>query len=250
MRIRSPLLVIGLALATTAFLVTPSAYADDPLGLCSPSGLNGYGQQYSTRSAFNGLYGRMITYDPVLSDYTTQFSLSHVYGDQTGNYDGGAFLEDGWAKGQGNPTRNYTHYYRAWGDVYGYHQYDDTNYPDPSSTRLYELLKQGYNATTGKYIWVFYYATLANTQGPPVEIKYLNTIAPAMGGEIAPKGVGGIGMSSHGVAPIQLQNTIGEWWDWTLTYAQYHAPTHGCASSPYTFTALTKWTEYRATGVS
>lgn len=75
-------------IATIAVSVSMSAAgiasASNRAGLCS-SGQNGYGNQYATRSGFIGVYGRMITYDPARANYTSQFGLSHIYGDQTGN---------------------------------------------------------------------------------------------------------------------------------------------------------------------
>lgn len=209
------------------------------------------GNQYTTRVAFHGMFSYMNTYDPVVPDIHSAFSLSHIYGYTNLASPSAAFIEVGWYKGLGGGLHRMDvsspHYYRLYQDATGYHEFDDTQYPDAGSSRLYEYNYQGHDYTTGAEKWVYYYATLAKTQGPVHEIYGLTYVAPLVGGETT-GGTTGVGMSSHPTPSVQLVNGGGTFNNWTSSYASGHAPTTACVSAPYTYTQLDYWQELRATG--
>jgi hypothetical protein len=105
------------------------------------------------------------------------------------------------------------HYYTAWAEGTVYHEGDDTDFPDSNSSRLYELVQVGYDSVTGKYMWNFYYATLAyHRNAGDVEISGTALMEPLYGGEVNSTLPGKIPVSGTEMAiPSHVRATTGQY---------------------------------------
>src|SRR5262249_29201768 len=139
--------------------------------------------QYSS-DRVAGEYGQFITYNMTVPDINNEFSASHLYiyvntanGNDANPADGNHFIEDGYYKrfGNGSSPKNVStpHYYRTFADSSGYHEGDDSDYPDIGSTRLYELLYIGHNNNLGTDDWQYFYENLTT----PRDTVHMNGFA-------------------------------------------------------------------------
>lgn len=245
--------VIGAATALAGTAESATAAPAITIGTCPVSGYHVWGHQYSS-DRVAGEYGQFITYNVTVPDINNEFSLSHLYidvntanGNDANPADGNYFLEDGYYKGLGggsSPQNVSTpHYYRTFMDSSGYHEGDDSDFPDIGSTRLYELLYAGHNNTLGTDDWRYYYENLTT----PRDTVHMNGFAwghPLAGGEVQSEAGHVTQMEAHGVPAFQLESRSSVWSNWTSS----DTGTGACASSGLAFTVISAYQEFTATG--
>jgi hypothetical protein len=247
-------LVFGAAAALAGTAEPATAAPAISIGTCEindPYHL--YAHQYSS-DRVAGEYGQFITYNVTVPDISNEFSLSHLYidvntsnGNDINPFDGNYFIEVGYYKGEGGGSskKNVStpHYYRTFTDSSGYHEGDDSDFPDIGSTRLYELLYIGHNDNLGTDDWQYYYENLTT----PRDTVHMNGFAwghPLAGGELDSEPGNVTQMEAHGVPSFELESRSSVWSNWTSS----DTGTAACAATGMTFRVISAYQEFTATG--
>lgn len=258
--LRTRILVIASAAAIGAgalSIATTGSAEAITIGTCPTDTSSGpyhiWSHQYSS-DRVAGEYGQFITYNVTVPYETSEFSLSHIYiyvdtanGNDANPAHSNYEIEDGYYKGAGSGSSpkdvSTPHYYRTFMDGTGYHEGDDSDYPDIGSTRLYELLYIGHNNNLGTDDWQYYYE---NTSTPRDTVHMYGGFAwghPLAGGEVISYG-NGVQMETHGVPAFEIESRSSVWSNWTSS----DTGTAACASAGLAFNVISPYQEFTATG--
>lgn len=244
---RRTLAFLGGALLLVVFGVVARAPAANAITVttCPSTGTyHVYGNQWAS-GQYYGQYGWLKTYEPSVPDYTTAFSLSHLYsfyGDAS-PFNSSTWNEVGWYRGEGNQNYTISHYYYAWGDHGAYHEVDTTSAPTEAVTYLYQVLFEGHNYTLGTDDWNVYFNGTATVRGTIHQSSQPYSHAMA-GGEVQGDSTSYTAMLTRGSPNQQIISEDYTWYNWTTLFGS----TAACQSSGITYTILSDFMSYTATG--
>lgn len=230
-----------------ALVATPSASALTYVYPCpTDASYHVFAHMYASNTSY-GQYGQFVTNTPFDANDNQDFTLSHLYmfySDPDPSLSSN-FVEDGWYIGLGKVHNVATpHYYRTFQDSTGYHEGDDTDFPDIGSTRLYELLFRGYNPSLGTYDWSYYYQNLT-TARDTVHVRDMQWGRPLAGGEVSSPYYGTTHMSATGVPAQQIEGRDSIWRNWDDFF---NANTTRCDMVTTAFAITQNFQRFTATG--
>lgn len=235
------------ALLTLVFVaaIAPPSVAAITVGTC-PVGnpYHVWGHQWAS-GQYNGQYGHFLTQNASVPDWTSAFSLSHLYA-YYGNSNpslADTEVEVGYYEGVGPQSYSTDHYYYAWLDHGSYHEHDSTTSPTVGTTYVYEVLFMTHNYNLGTDDWNVYWNGVGTVRGTIHEssMPYGHALA---GGEVQGDSTSWTEMKTRGTPSQQIVKQGYTWTNWTTAFTS----TAACDSSGITYTINSNYQDFTVTG--
>lgn len=213
--------------------------------------INQYAQQ-RTHLGYIGLFGMIYTYDPVVPQYRSQFSVAHLYVFN----DGSAHVEVGWYKGHGGQTGHdtaTTSYFSTAQDALTPYQEHDYAAATASTYLKYETRWVGYDFGLQRDLWAVWADdfTTAKDTWPIASFPQGYGLS---GGEVAaqfPATYSQLEMHARIAPSHQLQVGNGTWYDWTqANMTLLGDSTSDCEDNSYSLTWYTPYDDLLAAGTA